>query len=187
MKNILMPVWKNKKYVIMLNQVRDDMNARFAGSLKTPGGRNIEHTCAQIVQLKVSGSPIVEQLPGEDRPIHVGRDLVAVIKRNKLSEGTDKRAEFTYYQMDTPTHTVGIDAGQDITRTAIRTRVLEKKGNWYHNESFPEGKILGKDNVAEFLNQNEEVSDQLREQVLKVMVDATIQTPEENSEDSEDE
>jgi hypothetical protein len=93
-----------------------------------------------------------------------------VIERNKLSEGSDKRAEFTYYQMETPTKPIGIDEGPDIARTAIRTRVISKEGNYYHNPILPEGKILGKNNVAEFLVENEDARQAIREQVLQAMV-----------------
>lgn len=188
MKNILMPTWKNKKGVIVLNQIRDNMQSRYPGQVKTPGGNNLEHTCAVIVRLKQKGSPIKEKFPEEEDPIIVGRDLVAVIERNKLSEGSDKRAEFTYYQMETPTKKIGIDEGPDIARTAIRTRVITKQGNYYHNPILPEGKILGKNNVAEFLVENEEARKAIREQVLQAMVAKETNTdfvPEEPKDEDE--
>jgi hypothetical protein len=165
-----MPVWKNKKGLIILNQIRADMGSRFAGQVKTPGGEALNHICAQIIHLKAGGTPIKEKVEDQEKPIVTGRDLVAVIKRNKLSEGSDKRAEFRYYQMETDDHPIGIDAGPDVARTAIRTRVLTKEGNSYFNAAFPDGKIVGKDNVASFLSENDEVRDKVREQVLEAMV-----------------
>jgi recombination protein RecA len=170
MKNLLMPTWKNQKSVMVLNQVRDDMGARFAGALKPPGGRALEHTCAVIVRLKQKGSPIREKFPEEDDPVIVGRDLVAVVERNKLSEGTDKRAEFTYYQMDTPDHKVGIDASTDTVRTAIRTKVVAKKGGWCYHSVFPEGKINGMAAAGEFVVENPKAYEEIRKQVLAAMV-----------------
>jgi recombination protein RecA len=188
MKNILMPTWKNQKGVIVLNQIRDNMQSRYPGQVKTPGGNNLEHTCAVIVRLKQKGSPIKEKFPEEDDPVIVGKNLVAVIERNKLSEGSDKRAEFAYYQMDTENHKVGIDLASDITRTAIRTRVITKKGNWYYHSTLPDGKLLGKDAVGEFLLSNAEAQDLVREQVLKAMVAKETHSdfvPEQHDEDEE--
>ena len=101
---------------------------------------------------------------------------MAVVKRNKLSEGSDKRAEFRYYQMETPDHPIGIDSDPDVARTAIRTRVLTKKGNSYYNSSFPNGKIVGKDNVASFLAENPDVKQSIRSQVLEAMVAKELKT-----------
>jgi recombination protein RecA len=170
MKGLLMPTWKNQKCVMVLNQIRDDMGARYPGQVKTPGGRNLEHTCAVIVRLKQQGSPIKEKFPEEEDKIIVGRDLVAIIERNKLSEGSDRRAEFTYYQMDTPTHKVGIDSGPDVARTAIRTKVVSKHGGWYHHSTFPDGKLNGMDSVTKFIVENPDCKEEIRKQVLAAMV-----------------
>lgn len=169
LKNCLMPVFKNKKGLILLNQIRADMDSRFSGQVKTPGGEALNHICAQIVHLKGAGT-IKETVPGQEKAIVTGRDLVAIIERNKLSEGTKKRAEFKYYNTETEDHPVGIDSGSDITRTAIRTRVIIRKGKTYYNEALPDGKMVGKDRVADYLVENAEARAAVRAQVIEAMI-----------------
>jgi recombination protein RecA len=170
-KRILTPVWKHNKGLIFLNQQRDDMNSKFPGAKESPGGNALHHSAAIRIQLKpASGSPPFKaKVDGED--IYVGRTLVAVIKRNKLSEGTNRRAEFDYYNADSDESEVGIDTAKDVVATAIRTRVIEKAGGYYRHPSFPTDKhqIQGKDAVYDYILEHEESVQQIRQEVIEQM------------------
>jgi recombination protein RecA len=150
-KKILTPTWRNNKGLIFLNQQRDDMKAKIPGLVESPGGHALHHSASIRVHLKSKDAPIKVKIEGED--VVVGRTLVAVIKRNKLSEGTGKRAEFDYYSADSDESVVGIDAPKDIVATAIRTSVIEKAGAYYRHPSFPGEKhqFQGKDPVYDYL------------------------------------
>jgi recombination protein RecA len=87
---ILTPVWKRQKTVLMLNQVRDDMGARFP-LLRQPGGHALEHCSTVIVQLKPGKDKYTVKEDGED--VLAGRELVAVVNRNKTDEGTGKAGQ----------------------------------------------------------------------------------------------
>lgn len=167
-KRILIPCWKNDKLVILLNQVRDVIGSPVPGAKESPGGNALKHHCAIRVQLKQSGRPISEKIEGED--VVVARTIVAQVKRNKLNEGTNQRAEFDYWQKATEEHPIGIDAGKDIVSTAIRMRIINKAGAWFTSDLFPEGsKFQGRQSVEEFVLDNPDIADKVRIAVLAKM------------------
>lgn len=173
-KRCLTPVFKNNKGLILLNQQRDDMKSRIPGQVESPGGHALKHSCAVRVHLKTTGSSFKARVPGEDDPVVIGKTLVAVIKRNKLSEGTGKRAEFDFYQMETDTNSVGIDTAKDIVSTAMRTGVIQRAGAYYRHRSFPgeKNQIQGREAAEEFLldEANLEAREMVRQDVLTVML-----------------
>lgn len=169
-KRILMPCWKNNVGVIFLNQVRDQMNSRIAGQVESPGGHALKHSAAIRVQLKQKGSPIKAKIQGEEDPVIIGRDLVAIIQRNKLSEGSQRKALFTYYQMETDDHPVGIDSVEDILNTAIRCGVIQKTGGWYRHRTFP-NKLNGVKVVAEHFADHPQCIPAIRDDVLRYMIE----------------
>jgi hypothetical protein len=93
----------------------------------------------------------------------------AVIQRNKLNEGSDRRAEFDFYQKETPEHPIGIDTSKDVLNTAIRTRVIQKSGGWFGHPTFGEKTINGREAVYELLADKPEAVEQIRGEVLEVM------------------
>lgn len=176
-KRVVMPVWKNNKGLIFLNQVRDDMNARIPGQVESPGGWALKHSCPVRVHLKRGKDRDTQSEGSGDNKedIIVGRQLVASIKRNKMSEGTNRKAQFWYYQKDTEDHAVGIDTFDDIVNTGLRTQVITLAGSYYRHHSFPEDKkgnrqIQGKPAVFEFLAENPKAIEAVREDVIAVML-----------------
>lgn len=169
-QRILIPTWKNNKGVIFLNQQRD-AKSRIPNLKDSPGGNALRHSCAMRVQIKTVGSPFKAKIDGED--VIIGKTLVGVILRNKLSEGSSRRAEFDYYQLETDDAPVGIDWAKDVIATAIRTRIIEKAGGWYRHPNFPDEnhQLQGRDAVAEFLSENPKALDKIRDQVLQVMLE----------------
>lgn len=163
-KRIMQPLWKSNKTVIFLNQIRDDMNARYAGQVDSPGGHALKHCVSIRVQLRPGRERYYEG-SGDDAVL-VGKQLIAVVKRNKLAEGTDIRAVFDFYQKDTDDHSVGVDAFADITNTCTKAGIITRSGGWYQHPFFPDGKLQGKVKIAAFLEENPEIADQLREEVL---------------------
>lgn len=167
-KRILIPAWKNEKCVIFINQVRDKIGSPVQGAYESPGGHALKHSAAVRVQLK--GKEIKERLDGNE--VVVGRTITALAIRNKLCEGSKKRAEFDYYMLENDNHPLGVDIGKDVIASGIRTRVIEKAGAWFRHPSFPEGRLNGKDAVTEFLLANEDALQQVRDGVLDFMLNA---------------
>lgn len=169
-KNCLMPAFKNNKCVIFLNQIRDVFGSRRPGQTKPYGAKAMRHLCAIRVSLSLaSGGLYTEKEEGDS--ILIGRKIVAQIRRNKLSEGSDKRAEFSYYLKQTPEHDLGIDVAEDVVATAIRTQVIEGRG-YYRHPTFPGKKhqLQGKETVGNFLLSEPKAFEQVREEVLGVML-----------------
>lgn len=173
-KRILTPVWKHNKGVLFLNQQRDDMNARVPGMKTSPGGNAVHHSAAIRVWLKQAGKPFKTIVDGDE--FVIGKTMVASIERNKLSEGSKKRAEFDFYQADSKESVVGIDQGKDVVVTGIRTKVIEKAGAYYRHPSFPADKngthqIQSKDSVYDYLLENEKAVDIIRQEVINKMLE----------------
>lgn len=185
-KRILTPTWKHNKGVIFLNQQRDDMQSRIPGMKTSPGGNAVHHSAAIRVHLKQSGKPFKASVAGEE--FVVGKTMVADIVRNKLSEGSKRRAEFDFYQADTEENPVGIDQGKDIVGTAIRVGVIEKAGGYYRHSSFPKNKsgttqIQGADTVYDYLLDNDSVVDTIRKEVITEMMEQNAKEKAENERD----
>lgn len=176
-KRLQMPSWKRKKTVILLNQVRDDMNARIPGLVDSPGGHALKHTCEVRVQLKPGKDQYkVKMGSGDDaHDVTVGRSIVAIVRRTKRSEGTGARAVFDFYSMETDNLPFGVDKEWDIINTAKRAGVITGTG-WLNHELFPEGKLHGKDAVAKYLKENVLATETIKRQVLSEMKDEQTST-----------
>lgn len=59
----------------------------------------------------------------------------------------------------------GFDSKHATINAAFGLSLIERGGAIYKHELFPEGKIKGKDNVIQFLMDNEEVYAQIEQQV----------------------
>lgn len=176
-KNTLMPCWKNEKGLIMINQQREDMKSHIPGQFVPPGGQAVQHGSDQIVYLRHGRERYTIRMDdgtGKASDVIVGREIVAQVKRNKLSEGTNMKAVFDYYQMESDLHPVGIDVGKDMINTAIRSGVIVKAGSYLRHSSFPkansgEFQLQGRDTVAEYLATHPSSAEQIRAEVLAKM------------------
>jgi recombination protein RecA len=176
-KNVLQECWKNQKGLIFINQQREDMKSKIPGQFAPPGGQALQHACDTIVHLRAGRERFtIKEDDGEGKKFDllVGRQLVAQIKRNKLSEGTGNKAVFNYYQMDSHFHPVGIDQGEDVLNTGIRTGVIEKAGSYLRHSSFPKQpngnrQIQSRDATKEYLVEHPESVEAIRKDVLAVM------------------
>jgi recombination protein RecA len=169
-KRTLMPCWKRNKGLMYLNQIRDDMKAQMSGVYDSPGGHALKHSCAIRVQLRPGKDRFNVKDAGDD--VMIGRSIVAVIKRNKLSEGTGKRAIFDFYSMETENGSFpfGIDQTTDVINTGKRTGVITLGGSWYYHELFPDGKLQGEDKVRDHLVRNPDHVNTIRTEILSVML-----------------
>lgn len=166
-KRILMPCWKNRKTVLFLNQIRDDIKSRIPGMVKPPGGHGQEHISSIIIQLKPGKDQYKKVIDGEE--VLIGRTVVAVIKRNKLAQGTNQRAQFDFYQKEVEGFPFGIDTAADVIATGMTTGVIRLDGSWYKHEAFPGGKAQGKGGVAELIKAEPKLVDVVRKGVLMKM------------------
>lgn len=169
-KRIQMPAWKLHKTVILINQIRDDMDSMF-NVVKPPGGHALEHTAEIHVQLKPDKNKYtIDEGHGDERhSVIIGRALIAQVVRNKRNEGTNQRAFFDFYQKETDEFPFGLDRVKDTILTAKRVGAIRVGGGWHHHESFPTGKINGYDKVVEFLNGNTDAYETVRSDVRRAI------------------
>lgn len=175
-KRVQMPAWKRKKTILFLNQIRDVMGSMF-DAVDSPGGHALKHSAEIRVQLKPGADRYnVRQGEGTDaHDVMVGRSIVAVVKRTKRDEGTNKRAVFDFYQMETPIYPFGVDKMRDVMRTARRTGVMRVGGGgWWHHDALPTGKLRGEDTVIDYLREHPEVVDVIRQEVLATLVSKPV-------------
>lgn len=170
-KRLLMPAWKNNVGIMMINQVRADMNSRMPGVLDSPGGHALKHSSGIRVQLRPGKDKFNVKENGED--VLAGREVVAVVKRNKNTEGTGHKAIFKYFHKETDQYPFGIDIVEDVIATGTATGVIKGVG-WYEHHLFPvtkkgEHKVQGKAGIAKFLEDNPQSVDVIRREVLEVM------------------
>lgn len=163
-QRILNPAWTGNTGVMLINQIRDNMNPNFPG-FRPPGGHGLEHSSSIIVQLKPGQ---FKNITEDGETITIGREVTAVVNRNKLSEGTGRRAKIEYYSMETKDYPFGIDRTKDIVATAKRQGVLKLSGSYYSHDSFPKA-LQGMDTVEKFFEENPQVVEQIREEVLTIM------------------
>jgi recombination protein RecA len=169
-KRVTPALWKNDVGVIYLNQVRADTGARYASALDSPGGWALRHLCPIRVQLKPGKDRFFHKIDGDD--VLIGRSINAVIKRNKMTEGSDQKAIFNAYQKEVIGEPFGIDLADDVMNTAIRTGVFTYKGDSnsiLEHKTFPGGKINGKKNIVKFLVEKPEAVQAIRDEVMAVM------------------
>lgn len=175
-KRIATPAWKRKKTVVLLNQIRDDMNSRIPGMVESPGGHALKHLAEIRIQLKPGRDRYTVKIDGED--VIVGRSIVAIIKRTKKDEGSNKRAVFDFYSMETEEYPFGVDKTADILNTGKRTGAIKTGGGgWYMHPAFPNGKIRGQDEVSKFFEDNPDVVNLVKDEVLQVMDERKITKP----------
>jgi recombination protein RecA len=170
-KRIATPAWKRRKTVILLNQIRDDMKASIPGMVESPGGHALKHAAEIRVQLKPGKDRYtIKEGAGKDaHDVMVGRQIVAIVKRTKKDEGSNKRASFDFYSKETGEYPFGVDKKRDIYNTAKRTGVIRLGGSWYNYDGFPGGKLQGEDAVLAWLDAHPEAIPEIRTRVLDKM------------------
>ena len=160
--------FRNDVAVLLFNQVRHSMAPGVKGTVyKQPGGEALEHSEAIIVQLKRGKGRYTVKDAGSD--VVVGGEIVADIRRNKLAEGTGRRAHFDYFHAETDQYPFGIDLDADVVNTAVRCGVIEKAGSFYR---APDGEQRqGVQKIGEYLRGDAKAMARVREGVLAAMLD----------------
>lgn len=157
--------------LMMLNQQRADRNARYAGAMQQPGGEALEHLEAIIMHLKAGGTAFKIKQRGQD--VEIGKPVLAHIQRNKLSQGSSRKATYDMYYMETENYPFGIDLVADAINTGKRTGVIGTAGA-YFDLPLPNGetkRVQGALAVAQSMADDPTIYDEVRKQVLAVMAE----------------
>lgn len=144
---------------MFINQIRDDAAGQYIQE-KAPGGHAKDHFATLRVHLKPSNKDAPKsKIDGED--IQIGFRVNAKIVKNKVSSPR-RVAGWNYWNYPSPNGVVGIDTFQDTVDVALRMGVFERRGAWYYNDLFPDGKLNGGVAVTDFLRGNIDVMEDVR-------------------------
>ncbi|HAR62430.1 MAG: recombinase RecA [Candidatus Margulisiibacteriota bacterium] len=144
---------KSSSIVIFINQLREKIGIMFGNPETTPGGRALKFYSS--IRLDVRKSDILKV--GEEI---VGNRVKVKVVKNKVAPPF-KTAEFDIM------YGVGISVEGDLIDLAVKHKLIEKSGAWYSYENQRLGQ--GKENVREFLKQNQEMMLKLKEKLKKEM------------------
>lgn len=151
--NRVAPLLRKKKCaLIVINQVREDMNSMYGGEV-TPGGRGLRHTSVMRLQLRKSdnideaGNVISSQ--AENPAGHLVK--VRVLK-TKVSRPDRKIAFYTLRYL------TGVDAVADMIDVGVKLKIFRQAGAWYYapDENGEEQGYQGKAKFRSYLEENED-------------------------------
>lgn len=167
-KAVANKVYKNDVAVLYLNQIRDNMNGP---GYDMPGGNALKHATTTRVRIGPTKNRYTMKLDGDD--VVIGREVRAVIERNKLAEGSNMRATFNFYQMEVEGYPFGIDTFTDIVNTGVRAGVIGKRGAYFDVPGKSKA-IQGFESVKDYLASKPETVELIRKGVLEAMDSAGV-------------
>jgi len=150
-------VGKSKAAIILVNQVRVDLN-RY-GMKSYPGGNALGHACGFIMQLwrgskadaptnKVNGKDVVN-----------GFKIFAKAAKSKISDTEGQTVSFNYYYKGE--HFRPLD---DLFQMAELFKVIEKSGAWYN---YGEDKFQGQQGFINFMKANPSAVKEIKKAVIE--------------------
>ena len=141
---------KSKTCVIFINQIRMKIGVMFGNPETTTGGRALKFYASVRIDLRRTES--IKQ--GEEI---VGNRVRAKVVKNKVA-APFKESEFEIYFNE------GISYTADILDFGLKHNIIQKSGTWF---SFEEERLgQGKDNVRQYLKENQKVLNKLEKQIL---------------------
>lgn len=142
--------------IIGINQIRDDLNAMWAGAIKTPGGKAWKHACA--VRLQFTRGSFLDERGNEikrNSESPAGNIVNVAMVKNKTCPPTRRLGYYTI------TYEYGVDYISDLLELAIKYEVIEKSGAWFSVKNPETGeevaKLQGQASVREFLEDDNNV------------------------------
>lgn len=160
--------------LIGINQVRDDMNSMYGGTTTT-GGRAWRHNCT--VRMTFMKSDYIDDKGNSlsrscENP--AGHHVKVALVKSKVCKLDRKIGFYTLKYLD------GIDAISDIIDIGVKEDLIAAAGAWYSLIDPETGelcqfegkdlKFQGKPKLREFLLNNPEWLDELKEQILLKIV-----------------
>src|SRR5690349_1315722 len=162
---------KSRCTVIFINQIREKIGVMFGNPETTPGGRALKFYASVRIDVRRTGSI-------KEGDVAVGNRTRARVVKNKIAPPF-RDAEFDI-MFDR-----GISYEGDLVDLATLANVVEKTGAWYNYKSTRLGQ--GRENAKQFLFENKDLAEEIRQQVLvsKGLAAAKRATEESNPEDEE--
>ena len=142
---------KSKCTVIFINQIREKIGVMFGNPETTTGGRALKFYSS--IRIDVRRTQTIKE--GE---VSIGNRTRARVVKNKIAPPF-RDAEFDI-MFDR-----GISYEGDLLDLAALGNIVEKSGAWYNYKATRLGQ--GRENVKQFLTDNKELADEIRQAVLE--------------------
>lgn len=150
MRKLTGAIAKSKCVVIFINQIREKVGVMFGSPETTPGGRALKFYCSVRVDVRRTGA----LKDGEEQ---VGQRVRAKIVKNKVAPPF-RIAEFDMM------HSNGISYEGDLLDLGTTHKVVDRSGSWFKYGETYLGQ--GKEKARNFLIENPEVAEEIRQGVL---------------------
>ena len=159
---------KSNTMVIFINQIRMKIGIMFGSPETTTGGRALKFYASVRLDIRRIGA--IKK--GDEI---VGNQTRVKVVKNKVSPPF-KLAEFEIL------YGHGISVEGEIIDLGVQNDLIQKSGSWYSYQGERIGQ--GKDNARNFLLENESISNELRDNIRKIMLPDSEDA--EHDEESED-
>lgn len=160
--------------LILINQVREDMNSMYGGTT-TPGGRGLKHSCSLRLEFRRSdyfdekGTVVSTQA---ENP--AGHYVKVLLKKTKICRPDRKVGFFTLRYL------TGIDYLSDMIDVGLKLNIFRQGGAWFYHydEDGVEQKFNGKSKFYAYLQENPDVIELCKSRINQIL------TAEENEEEA---
>ncbi len=164
MRKLTGAIARSKTCVIFINQIREKIGVMFGSPETTPGGRALKFYSSCRIDVRRIG----QVKDGEDV---VGQRVRTKVVKNKVAPPF-RVAEFDMM------HDRGISFEGDLLDLALAQRIVTRSGAWFRYDDDHIGQ--GRERAKEFLKENPDVAEQIREKVLVSLGQAAAPEPSEN-------
>jgi recombination protein RecA len=152
---------KSKTAVIFINQIREKIGIMFGNPETTPGGRALKFYASCRIDVRRIG----QLKDGEEV---VGQRVRAKVVKNKVAPPF-RVAEFDMM------HDHGISYEGDILDLALNHKIVSRTGTWFRYGAMQLGQ--GREKAREFLQENPQLTEELRQKILALGVSAASGGP----------
>ncbi|MCX8032916.1 MAG: recombinase RecA [Thermoleophilia bacterium] len=144
---------KTQTAAVFINQLREKVGVMFGNPEVTPGGRALKFYAS--VRLDIRRLETLKE--GNEA---VGNRVRVRVVKNKVAPPF-KEAEFDIM------YGTGISAEGDVLDLAVEHKIVQKSGSWFSYGDLRLGQ--GRENVRQFLRDNPELVERLRQEVIRVV------------------
>ena len=150
MRKLTGAISRSKTCVIFINQIREKIGVMFGSPETTPGGRALKFYTSVRIDVRRIGAL-------KDGDVQVGQRVKAKIVKNKIAPPF-RIAEFDMM------HSNGISYEGDLLDLGVAHKIVQRSGSWFKYDGTHLGQ--GKEKARNFLIENTDVSDEIKEKVL---------------------
>lgn len=152
MRKLTGAISKSKCAVIFINQIREKIGVMFGSPETTPGGRALKFYCSCRIDVRRIGAL-------KDGDEQVGQRVKAKIVKNKVAPPF-RVAEFDMM------HSNGISYEGDVLDLGTTHKIVNRSGAWFKLGDTYLGQ--GKEKARNFLIENPEICEGIRQKVMEV-------------------